>query len=77
MLIDLSVGVDEGYEDIIVIQSPTDLWAELGALVQEYEAAIAAYERDVETLSDVNEFNARIGTMLNLGDEADLARAAR
>jgi hypothetical protein len=77
MLIDLSIGVDEGYADVIVIQSPTDLSAELDALVQEYEAAIAAYEHDVETISDVNEFNARISTMLNLGDEAELARAAR
>lgn len=77
MLIDVSIGVDEGYEDVIVIQSPTDLGSELAPLLQEYEAAIAAYERDVEEISSVNEFNDRIGKMLNLGVEADSARATR
>jgi hypothetical protein len=77
MLIDLSIGVDQGYEDVIVIRSPTDLGDRLPPLVQEYEAAIADYDRDVEKLSVVNEFNDRIAAMLNLGDEANLARAAR
>ncbi len=77
MLIDLSIGVDMGYEDVIVIQSPNDLNERLEALTHEYLIAIAAYEQDVENISSVDDFNERIGKLLNLGDEATLARAAR
>ncbi len=75
MLIDLSIGVDADYKDLIVIRSLDDLADTLGALVREYDATIAAYERDVEEISSVEEFNERIGKLLNLGAVPSVRRA--
>jgi hypothetical protein len=66
MLIDLSVGVDAEYKDLIVIRSLGDVSDRLDPLVREYESAIAAYEAHVDEISSVDEFNARIGNLLNL-----------
>jgi hypothetical protein len=66
MLIDLSLGIDMGYADVIVIHSTTDLSELLDPLVQEYEAAVAGYERDVEAIKSMPEFIQRMHVLLNL-----------
>lgn len=68
IFIDLKIGVDLGYADVIVIQSPTDLQDRLETLTREYEEAVAAYERDVDAIADVDEFNARMTSLLRLED---------
>jgi hypothetical protein len=69
MLIDLSLGIDIGYADVIVIHSTTDLSERLDPLVQEYEAAIASYERDVQEIKSIPEFVERMRELLNLEGE--------
>lgn len=66
MLIDLALGIDMGYVDVIVIHSAADLSSRLDPLVAEYEAAIAEYERSIPTISTVAEFNDGISRLLNL-----------
>lgn len=68
VFIDLKIGVDLGYADVIVIQSPTNLQKRLETLAREYEEAIEAYERDVDAIRGVDEFNARMASLLRLED---------
>jgi len=75
IFVDLVIGVDdEGYGDVIVIQSRDDLDDILFPLVQEYEASIEAYEADIDTISTVDEFLDRMAQLLNLGQEGELSR---
>jgi hypothetical protein len=70
MLIDLSLGIDMGYADVILIHSTTDLSGRLDPLVAEYESAISAYEGDIEEIKSIPEFIERMRELLNLDGEA-------
>ena len=74
LFIDLVIGVDAGYSDVIVVHSHDDLAGKLFPLSREYEAAIESYEREVEGIATVEEFLSRIETLLDLGDEAEVSR---
>jgi hypothetical protein len=71
IFIDLKIGVDLGYADVIVIQSPSNLEDRLETLTREYEEAIRAYDSDVETITTVDEFNARMASLLRLEDASN------
>jgi hypothetical protein len=74
LFIDLAIGVDEGYVDVLVIHSPQDLSDLLDALVAEYKEAIDLYENDVNHIGSMDEFLGRIGELMNLGEEGELSR---
>jgi hypothetical protein len=68
MFVDLTIGVDLGYADVIVVQAPAEIDDVLVPLAREYEAAIEAYEAEVDEIGDVFEFTERLGRLLALGN---------
>ena len=56
IFIDIVVGIDRGYYDSILIESPTDISENVKGLVQEYEKAIIEYESAVAEIRGVREF---------------------
>lgn len=77
MLMDLVIGVDEGWHDILVIQSPRDRADDLLPLVSEYEEAIERYEDEIDEITDTDDFLRRIGELLNLGLDGEMSRWAQ
>jgi len=66
LFIDLTVGFDPGYTDMLVIQSPVQIEDRLDPLVAEYETAIERYERELDSIASVAEFNQRLGQLVGI-----------
>lgn len=76
IFIDLVIGVDAENSDAIVVRSKSDLGDLVFPLAAEYDAAIEAYEADLDKIKTMPAFLDRLGKMLDLGDELDLSRFA-
>jgi hypothetical protein len=74
MFIDLLVGVDEGYRDVLVVQSKRDLAHEIHSLTREYEEAITRYEERVDDIAGNEQFFENMRELLNLGVDGELSR---
>jgi hypothetical protein len=65
--VDLTVGVDNGYADVIIVQTLVEIDDSLNALLREYETAVEAYESEIDEIASVDEFNFRLGKLVAVG----------
>jgi hypothetical protein len=72
VFVDICIGVDLGFADVLLIQSHNDLAVQLDPLVAEYNAAIETYEGEIDEIIDMESFLQRIELLVNLGDEGEV-----
>jgi hypothetical protein len=63
LFIDLTIGVDLGYYDSLIVYSRADIAERLNRLAGEYEAAIAAYEAHVPNITTVEDMLRELDTL--------------
>ena len=63
VFVDLTIGVDLGYYDSILVASRHDLGPKLDQLGHEYEQRVAQYESGVSNLADVDDLLAALGQL--------------
>ncbi len=66
IFINLAVGSDPGYCDVLLIKSKQDIGIQLNKIVEEYKNSILNYEKSVGKIETLDQFLVSIANMINI-----------
>ena len=72
LYVDLTIGVDLGYDDVIVVQSVDEIEDRLGPLLDEYAKAVEDYEAEIDGLVTVEQVLVSLARLVGVPESGRL-----